>query len=678
MIEREHTHTRRTRDVEPAPNDLAPGHASRSAELTAPSHPIESGLAAAPGADTAVASAMEGSTGTSLPAPVMSKFESSLGVDLSGVRVHTGAASEAAAHAVSARAFAVGQDIHFGAGEYDPESASGQHLLAHEVAHTVQQRGSDPTRQNKLDVSAPGDAFEVEADRAADAMVSGAPTSVSRGGVPGISRKINFQDRNSHLSPVTPPEPSRYNPWLPRPAPAVAQPDANDPYLNPISWDPGPTSGPELPAIWAPAVPRMAAAPKPWIYPDGTSEGTLRTEERDKAAGALDVFEADFIQITTTWENMSPHVRTFNRASRQLGPQNPLEGWNASRNPNANQHQLTNDQKVGDTTVGGLFRNISGPEGSISVGRTVEGVDASKVNPTDRTALKTAWQACQTADRGLSDAGVNWKNSLLDVESAKQGNLTAINGLQLSAEKLAQDKDGQLAARIQQEKDDRMKDVEYFSGILKGMIGAASKFMEGKTSEGLASAADIGSVMAKRIVDGIFDDQIRSIKARIDGSTLRCDDLLAQNAKAAYAIAQNTLSQKFAVVENFKRAIATALATRQKAYDDFAQLASKSAGGGRDGTRLAAAIEAIPKVMQCLDAIRAVRSAIVLPTYSPASGSGFTAVAVLAGDLQLPQHVGWLQGYREEFKSKESFWQDRLTSLKAVANSAAGLDAPAP
>ncbi|MBV8758771.1 MAG: DUF4157 domain-containing protein, partial [Deltaproteobacteria bacterium] len=63
--------------------------------------------------------------------------------------------------------------IHFGAGQYDPSTSTGEHLLAHEVAHTVQQRGGTPTRQNKLAVSSPGDTAEYEADRAADAMVSG-------------------------------------------------------------------------------------------------------------------------------------------------------------------------------------------------------------------------------------------------------------------------------------------------------------------------------------------------------------------------------------------------------------------------------------------------------------------------------------------------------------------------
>lgn len=119
-------------------------------------------------------------SGAPLPDELRGRFESSLGGDLSGVRVHTGAASASAAESVGARAYATGQDIHVGAGEYDPSSKDGQHLLAHEVAHTVQQGNASTAQpQAKLEVSGPADSHEQEADRAADAMIVGTPTQVS-------------------------------------------------------------------------------------------------------------------------------------------------------------------------------------------------------------------------------------------------------------------------------------------------------------------------------------------------------------------------------------------------------------------------------------------------------------------------------------------------------------------
>ena len=108
---------------------------------------------------------------------VRRRFERSLGADLGAVRVHTGPRAASAAAAIGARAYTIGQDIYFGADEYDP---SGDTLLAHEVAHTVQQQGSGAPRvQPKLEVAASGDSFEQEADRAAEAMVRGDRASVS-------------------------------------------------------------------------------------------------------------------------------------------------------------------------------------------------------------------------------------------------------------------------------------------------------------------------------------------------------------------------------------------------------------------------------------------------------------------------------------------------------------------
>ncbi len=137
-------------------------------------------------ADAAVAGAAS-SSGAPVDPAVRGPFESSLGVDLSAVRVHTGPSSADAASSLGARAYTTGHDIHFAAGAYDPASQDGRHLLAHEVAHTVQQRGGAAV-QRKLDVSAPGDAAEHEADRAADAMTSGRPFTIQAAGGAAVGR----------------------------------------------------------------------------------------------------------------------------------------------------------------------------------------------------------------------------------------------------------------------------------------------------------------------------------------------------------------------------------------------------------------------------------------------------------------------------------------------------------
>jgi hypothetical protein len=92
--------------------------------------------------DPAVASSIQAARGRGhgLPEPVLRPFERAFGTDLSGVRVHHDNRASELNRAVSARAFTLGSDIFLGAGQYRPDSASGQELLAHEVTHTIQQR----------------------------------------------------------------------------------------------------------------------------------------------------------------------------------------------------------------------------------------------------------------------------------------------------------------------------------------------------------------------------------------------------------------------------------------------------------------------------------------------------------------------------------------------------------
>ncbi|WP_143305139.1 eCIS core domain-containing protein [Chitinophaga vietnamensis] len=79
--------------------------------------------------------------GDKLPANTQQFMESRFGSDFSDVRIHTASYATALSRELSAQAFTVGNDIYFNAGKFSPETASGKHLLAHELTHTIQQGG---------------------------------------------------------------------------------------------------------------------------------------------------------------------------------------------------------------------------------------------------------------------------------------------------------------------------------------------------------------------------------------------------------------------------------------------------------------------------------------------------------------------------------------------------------
>ncbi|MFM8275637.1 MAG: DUF4157 domain-containing protein [Cyanobium sp.] len=90
--------------------------------------------------------------GQSLSDQQRSYFEPLFGADFSGVRLHTGPAADQAAESIGALAYTRGRDVVFRGDHYQPDTPSGQKLLAHELAHTVQQ-GSAPAKTHPADRS---------------------------------------------------------------------------------------------------------------------------------------------------------------------------------------------------------------------------------------------------------------------------------------------------------------------------------------------------------------------------------------------------------------------------------------------------------------------------------------------------------------------------------------------
>jgi hypothetical protein len=82
------------------------------------------------------------SEATPLDANTRGFMESRFGYDFSNIRIHTDETAAKSAYSVNALAYTVGNDIVFGEGQYKPNSLDGRKLLAHELTHVVQQKGS--------------------------------------------------------------------------------------------------------------------------------------------------------------------------------------------------------------------------------------------------------------------------------------------------------------------------------------------------------------------------------------------------------------------------------------------------------------------------------------------------------------------------------------------------------
>lgn len=108
-----------------------------------------------------------------LPGALQAQMEAAFDFDFSAVQVHQG--PEAAR--LGAEAFTAGTDVHFAPGRYQPDSAAGQSLIGHELAHVVQQSEGRvaATTQFRGVAGNDDDGLEAEADRWGDAAAAGRP-----------------------------------------------------------------------------------------------------------------------------------------------------------------------------------------------------------------------------------------------------------------------------------------------------------------------------------------------------------------------------------------------------------------------------------------------------------------------------------------------------------------------
>lgn len=111
------------------------------------------------------------SPGQPLDADIRTFMETRFGHDFSRVAIHTNTKAAESTRAVNALAYTVGRDVVFGEGQYAPYTHAGQQLLAHELAHTVQQSGQKSALT--LEVTSPGSSAEQEADDVVRAVPQG-------------------------------------------------------------------------------------------------------------------------------------------------------------------------------------------------------------------------------------------------------------------------------------------------------------------------------------------------------------------------------------------------------------------------------------------------------------------------------------------------------------------------
>ena len=236
------------------------------------------------------------------------KMESALGENLDDVRIHTDSAADRLNRKQNSDAVTMGQDIAFGSGKFQPGTLAGDALMAHELAHTVQQKGAIPT-ENPISDRSP--ALERDANNSA-VGVMGRLFGRGKGAKAKPGRKAGFSMQMSSCFGSDVAEPSRPDFFGPESHATMDAIETIDETWNMVS---GLTLGGTL-IILATSSPA-----------ENLASGSYDVEPQARALAAIPQIkiaqirqQIDFLRIGDSWNGLSSEEKAFwNNLYNRLG-----------------------------------------------------------------------------------------------------------------------------------------------------------------------------------------------------------------------------------------------------------------------------------------------------------------------------------------------------------------------
>jgi hypothetical protein len=217
------------------------------------------------------------SPGQHLDARSRTFMESGFGWSFSQVQVHTDGKAAESARAMNAQAYTVGQDLVFGAGQYAPNTRTGRRLLAHELAHVVQQARGGMSATSPM----PDSALESAADQTASAISQGSErVAVTGASAPGLARQSTLRTPARNPSILS-------NEELEQEIDLIRQ------WLldNPVSSLENDQLMAELEVLENEAIRRNSSAPEAGPVAQPTGEATFSGDAEALLAGAANIVE---------------------------------------------------------------------------------------------------------------------------------------------------------------------------------------------------------------------------------------------------------------------------------------------------------------------------------------------------------------------------------------------------
>lgn len=238
--------------------------------------------------------------GRPLSPPQRAFFEPRFGHDFSSVRIHADERAAASAQRLHARAYTTSESIVFGSGAFEPATVEGRHLLAHELAHVVQQRTSRApqalVQRQEFGPEATGAPATWQAD------VRAATTSAARANCLQVALGLTVADKTADSAGDASPSAAHLVAYTSA-APAVNYDDALASKTSPVDH-----------------------------HPLASDAGyTVRWGNRVYIVlGPKAIKETDFFASRTTLNHELEHVRQWQSGSRLAGNESELDAWTST------------------------------------------------------------------------------------------------------------------------------------------------------------------------------------------------------------------------------------------------------------------------------------------------------------------------------------------------------------
>ncbi len=647
-----------------------------------------------PGAET-VLSAASSSAGQPLPVNLRRKFEHALGVDLSGVRTHTGPESANANKAISARAYTTGSDIHFNESQYNPDTSEGQHLLAHEVTHVVQQSGGILRKDNP-----DGLADDFDGTLAVSRLGSASDTgTISRQLVqrepdnPFLAPGIGF---NTSHSEDRPSDMVEFN-WdvMAAPSRGPRQPRIGTINIGPVPKTPPSTKDPFR--VQAPSDCKQHSCHDIVNQPRGFDPNLMIEMERATDWQALKgvVARTDGIFNRTV-----PLITKYNVASNDPVLAD-LYGVPAS-GPGDLAGKVEGKIVGGKndpsgTTVGALF----GAGTSVDT-KDIQGNVSKAAHGDVNSPLVSAIAAFKASDHDFNAESAN-------VDAANKAALAAANEAEaahfLKEEAKAGEEKEHAEKELAEVKEKAESVKKYIGWAIKGITFVAGLALapevvipaaaaEASTQLDLfppdkpatpeagkeekkgglpEGAGEKATWVAEKAVDFWYASDLAKASAHLSAAIaamkaahagyLDANELGKVNALAS------ALSKVTAAVENLKSKIIR----RRDAYRAIAREAAAAGGGTpKQQQKLQSVIMAIPACETVVTATSNILDSIEEVPYSKDSGiaagmANASGNAVSTSGVKFfTESLGWLKGYKNEFHQTNKLWTERLVSARQI------------